>query len=510
MSLCVTELGLMPGGADNSAAWAWMVERLPEGTRLKVPRGRFRFGAPIRLTRRLHLEGVGGDSVLELDPGEEHDGLMVGDGAARVAVQGIVWRDLCIHGARCRDTLVLELVHRSRFEHVWVCGGARYAAHLRGCLSNHLNLMMSTNLSLGGLVPRPGRMGGVRVGPPVGCIAANANRFDLLIEGGRYEPGVTAQLFGERQDGQGNNVVTGTVEGTEAGRSIELEGWEGASLQDLHVEHSDGVRLAGCQSAILCGGRYLGREGQDVPAILVEGCVQTVLDGLHATRVVIDAGSSLSEVRTVRTDRLDDASRSTSYTGASRRISEDRLFVGPPGTAANWLRNGGFADFDAQDGLPVGHLPLGSGVQLAQTGHGLADPVRRRTRHACRVEVAAAGEGLATRPVLAEGGEDGLGFVPGIGPGFVAVRAHVFLPAQGGSAGGVRFSVWVDDGSQVLLPALVTDTERWVEVAAAFPFKGQRFDLRLVAAGPGCFYLAELMAAPGTGLPRVWLPRTAG
>jgi hypothetical protein len=46
-----------------------------------------------------------------------------------------------------------------------------------------------------------------------------------------------------------------------------------------------------------------------------------------------------------------------------------------------------------------------------------------------------------------------------------------------------------------------------VEVAGAFPFKGERFELRVTGTGQGVFYLAELMATPGTGLPRTWVPR---
>jgi hypothetical protein len=386
------------GATDDSGAIAACYAAVPDGGTMFIPEGRFRFASKLSFTRSINIVGIGPGSCLMPDVGALTDAIVFND-AASGNVYRIKVTDFAVLNDMancCKNAVVLNRVHISEIDLHVKAAAAEYGTLLNGCLINRIRIVTSVNFAY----PYPAAMPAhsvkaVRDVP--NAIAFNANELDLVIEGG----GNGIRI--EDQNGEGNNRVSGTIEGlSTATQSLYAGNCKGLNLADLHVEANSGpVQLVDCADSRVGPAVFVGNAAtEDGNRITLTGCKGVVLDGLTCGTVSIDATSERCEVGQVEynnsgTGAFTDLSPSTVYRGILRNAGSTVL--GVAGAAASDETNrfvGGIFErwpngVSATGTPPDGWSFFGGAaftVIWTKTGDGLADTRRYLHRYAAKVE----------------------------------------------------------------------------------------------------------------------------
>lgn len=462
-------------------------------------------------------------------------------------VSGLLWSDIAILGAQtaggycCRIGLSGEVVLRSVFRNVHVLVGAsEHAIYLRTGWSNQFNFVSSVELAdqLYGTLPvsasaypagtkaSPPLLTHIRCGPGSYLGGLNANVFDCLVEGSVCRSLGADLLHFEPQDwtgtnpisAQGNNVITGTYEGTLAswslpitnkcppdgayataytGKAVVLKGCTLPSLRDFHLEHTGGLHIENCESPTV--------EQGAVQDITLTGTTRAFIDQVTVSNLAITESCSFTRLGAIGlegTVGISNRSATTVSLGSMRDLNE-RVSTGERvrqtaralANPENLVMNGDFSRWIANK--PAGWVAAAGGwtqVTLNPSPAGGPHPLATRSR-ACALYVGPnAGDAVISYPLPGE--------FFGV---WIACSAWVFIPGDSTLTSvelNFRRATPVH-GGEVASGQATAQRNTWVRLEAVFWADPTSSLDELILRGTGgsttprAFYVADVQANVG-------------
>ena len=280
------------GAVNDAAAIAAAYAATPEGGTMLIPIGKFRFDTQLVFNRKVNIVGLGSGSALVPNLASAvTDGIVVN---STLALIGFLRYDnfaiLSNAVNACRDAIVFNRMNQSEVNIFVNASSARYGTRIVACIISRFKIVSSTNY------PYPAGYGtgmsaadSIRVqydGTYGGC---NNNVFDVKIEGGNNG------LWIEQQNNQGNNVITGVIEGTSSGtRGLYALGCIGLDITNLHCEGNNGaVELDSCAASSIGGGSQFLATG-NAGKIILTASSRIWLGSLYCDS--IDIGTTCSDI----------------------------------------------------------------------------------------------------------------------------------------------------------------------------------------------------------------------
>uniref|UniRef100_A0A6H1ZZR4 Major tropism determinant N-terminal domain-containing protein n=1 Tax=viral metagenome TaxID=1070528 RepID=A0A6H1ZZR4_9ZZZZ len=275
----------------------------------------YRIASQWAFTKAINISGPG---IIWLDVGTAVDGVVVGTEelpitSAATFIEGIRWDFGGIFGAQnsCKNALVLKQVNRSHFDIPVKAGTVAttgYAVWLQWGIVNYYRFIISTNIAYGYGEYANNAANGIRMDTSTGvATASNINLFDLVIEGGAAK-GLYIFTSGDN----GNNEIRGTY-AVFTGYGIHLKGAKAAHLHDIHLETAtaNGELVIEDSTHVVLGNNVSVVNDAD-PDVLIINSGQTIINGLRAQSLSIDANSSDTKIIDLtRTKDLTDLGKRT-------------------------------------------------------------------------------------------------------------------------------------------------------------------------------------------------------
>lgn len=318
--------GIVPDGVtDNSAAFSTIIGLLPEGSTLRI-KGLLRIASTLNITRRIGLWCEDAGDAILVDVGTANDGVVYTGPAS--GINNITIK-LNVYGRNnaCKDAVVLSRVDRSPNIDINVHAGAvEHAVSLNGCLINKIKIDSSVNYQPP--ISSPGfQAKHIRIKKALG-VAFNANDLYVNLEGGG------AGIVSDDMTSEGDNKISGTIEGLTTGRPLDLNGWLGGHIADLHLEaNSIGPRVFNC-SHITVGPNVVNADAET--PFEFENCRQPRIDGYYGD-FVFDANCFAPRIGRVLASSNASISAgsyfaSSEVEGSTAYISTVDSFYGGPGS----------------------------------------------------------------------------------------------------------------------------------------------------------------------------------
>lgn len=475
------------GKTDDTAAITSAIAAAKDGSTLFFPIGSYPITSTITVKRNINFLGEGTGSAIKPAVGVDADAIVL-DNLGRM-----VWRDIAILGGDrcCRNALVLNRVHRSRFENVHVRAGAsEYGVKIIGSLINYFNFTITINTGY----PYPAAMPANSILAQADKdIAVNGNHFDVIIEGGSGNG-----LRIENQGGEGNNEIRGCVEGV-GGKGLYLEGCRAFNINNLHFEANKGnVELVSCYSGTIGPGVLFAGKG-DAGNITLTGCSYCRLTDVFADSITIDAKSRKNIIDNCnyggQGGGISDASGDTLY-GYVRCSGNGNLAAtgNGAGGAANLFIGGAFEKWSkGSNKMPDYWKFVGGEPIFDKTGDGLADTTRKFSRYAAKVTADATHAPAFALPWDTVKNQ------------WVTVWAWVKIPSGGAD---VHTRLYYDGGGAVLGGAGTKERDTWVKLQTTYYIEGKhsRADVVLCPLGDTVVYIADAGYAVGALPPPPYLP----
>lgn len=466
-------------------------------------------------------------------------------------VSGLLWSDIAILGAKtgtgycCRVGLLGEVVLRSVFRNVHVLVGAsEHAIYLRTGWSNQFNFVSSMEFAEQLYGDLPGYPAGTKASPPllthIRCGPGsylgglNANVFDCLVEGSVCDSLGADLLHFEPQDwtaaepkilAQGNNVITGTYEGTKAtwlhpnakcpppdprvsyytGYAVVLKGCTLPSLRDFHLEHTGGLVMENCESPTV--------EQGAVQDVTLTGTTRALIDQVTVSNLTIGETCSFTRLGAIGLEGVSgiyNRSLTTVSLGSIRDLNERapatgervRQTAGALANPENLIPNGDFSRWLAAHpaGRPAGWLyQPGEWYPTALNPSPGGGPLPLATRsRTCALYKAS---GSTTADVIISHA------LPGTLDGvWVACSAWVFIPGDSGLASvelNLRRTGGLEAG-EVVSGQFAAQKNVWIRLQTVFFMHPSTEQNELLLHGivqdgsnPRAFYVADVQANVG-------------
>lgn len=316
---------------NNAAALQSLFDKLEtDGGCGFIPAKPFKIKGPVTANGKFDMKGAGPKSAIIVDMRDEDDlpdttvdAVTLNTGSVGVMMFGIHWRDFAILGeaTSCKNALVLNRVHHSKFDLHVKAGAAEYCVVVNGCLISRFRLTISHNQPYTGYIAQTyaamGQIGQLLVKRDApNLMPVNNCFFDLNIEGG--------SSWGcrvEDQDGQGNSTFRGCIESTSK-TGFYAKNARGLWLTDLHAEGNGlvserNIELEDCQVPRI-GPDVLCKEAGSVPAsgeLKLTNCSGAKIDGLHVDILTIDATSARTKLGQITYTTIDDLSKQSEIEG---------------------------------------------------------------------------------------------------------------------------------------------------------------------------------------------------
>lgn len=384
------------GATDDSGAIQACIDACPSGATMIIPPGRYRHATRINWgSKKISVRGMGVISAFYPDTGTGTDGHYMGQN-----LRYCDFRDFAILGdGNVRDALVLELCHSNTFTNIHVNGSTRYEIYIRGCLNNYFNFICSHNIAYpyasGGSFDNT--YGMVRVGPLISSTATNANKFDVILEGGVYTNGTSANYYQESQSGQGNNWISGVIEGATSGRAIEIYSSSYGHITGFHGESSGNILLDTCRTWTI-------GDGVRAENVTINSGTEIKVDGVELTNLTVDSASKFTALGSIYYNGgvLTDSSKTTISVGGGAEASNGSSSQGgtAPSGIKNLVWNGDFRRFTSVP-APAGFSNSGGAPAYVQCGTGLADTTRNLGQYCAKVTTGGTNQGLLWPMTLA-------------------------------------------------------------------------------------------------------------
>jgi hypothetical protein len=244
-------------------------------------------------------------------------------GSPTAFLQLVEMRDFSVlGGADCATNLIrIQFVLRSRFKGIHAMGNTRaHPIAIRTGWCNQFELVASyagqgalyTSTSWGHTPGRPRSDYLHLMGSDPHRGGLNANHFWLLIEGFGYAPTETPDTYNlvriSNQNGpaqfydeatqtwtpgtwtdQGNNWITGTVEGNVGGYALYADNCDTLCLDQLYAEGTQGIALVNCRQPTVTQTRWFTN-------LFLDGCVAPSVRHSTGDTLVIEASTKHAEI----------------------------------------------------------------------------------------------------------------------------------------------------------------------------------------------------------------------
>jgi len=291
------------GIIDDTAAINTWYSLIPDGGTGLIPLGAYRHTSQLVFNRNVNLVGLGPGSAFVPDLNNAGIDAIVFNNTASSLLYRIRLDNFAIlssHANAGRDALVLNRVFLSEVNVHVKASTARYGTRLVGCISNNIKITSSVNVTnitqvvAGGYPYTSGvpALTQIRVQrDAVNGYSFNNNVLDVRIEGGNEG------VWIEDQISQGNNFITGVIEGV-LGKGFYAKACIGLNISNLHCEsNTSDFELDACSACIISGGSqmlptigggYLVASGR----ITLTDCTRIELGAVYCDNLVVGTGCS--------------------------------------------------------------------------------------------------------------------------------------------------------------------------------------------------------------------------
>lgn len=481
------------GTGDNRAALENIIALLPEGSGLRI-RGLLRIASTWTITKRINIICPNPDDAILVDVGTLNDGIVFSGPASGL---NNIELKLNVYGRAnaCKDALILSRVDRSPNLDINVFAGAvGYGIKMKGMLINKIQIQSSVNY----LPPitNPGfQAKHIKVEKVLG-VAFNLNDVYVNLEGGG------TGIESDDMLSEGNNKIHGAIEGLTSGRPLDLVGWMGASISDVHFEaNAMGPRFFNC-SHLTVGPNVLNPNA--ATPMIFENCRQPKIDGYFGG-YEFDENCAFPIVgRVLASSEKSHSMRSyfasSEVQGSSAWLSSSDVFYGGVGsfTLENLFHNP-FVDVwtNGYGAAPDGFTVSGGSAQLFTYP---APTYTAPEGKSCEVNITTAGVNSGITAACAEpynkGQQQGH---------FMAAMVAIYV-----AAGQPDVNVFVRSGGQYHSIGSVTDKGQWIEIrGGARCSANQMVDIHIVpwnfGSGvplAGKFVIGGLSIVQGVRAPR--------
>ncbi len=275
---------------DDTAALVTWYASIPTGGTGWLPDGYlFRFTSQLSWNRQVSVRGFGLGSGLIPDLNGSTDAIVVNNTAVTISLYNVAVGQFALYSTAvncCRNGLVVNRTHLSRFDVAVLCKAAQYGYVFNGCLIDTIVLTASSNSTYPGPAAMPTNTASLVTSDLGGGseIPCNANRVVCRIEGGG-----NGLVIGDSAN-QGDNTVHGTIEGV-SGVPFSALKCVGMNLSDLHLEANGASTLLN-----QCANVTVGPRVQDLTAghpFTLAACTLVTFDGVDIDGLTVDTASSL-------------------------------------------------------------------------------------------------------------------------------------------------------------------------------------------------------------------------
>jgi hypothetical protein len=264
------------GTTDDKAAIASAITAATDGATLYFPPGQYRIASNLTCDKALHWRGAGPSSAIIVDVASASiDGVTfnshVSANLYRLSVKDVAF----LGTTTCRYGVVFNRCHIGEFDIHVKCAAAQEGTLVNGCLMSRWRIVTSVNFTYPYSASMPTR-GFLAKADTTNSISTNANEFFLIMEN------AIAKLSDGA--GQGNNLISGTIEGCgSASPALTIEDCVAVHIQNLHLEANTGndLKIDGCSNVQV--GPGLWTDG----VIELDGCWGVDLDGVTTNSVTL-------------------------------------------------------------------------------------------------------------------------------------------------------------------------------------------------------------------------------
>lgn len=285
-------VAIAAGVASASDAIDLWYSKIALGATGLIPIGRFRTTRKHSWNRQVNIVGLGVGSCLFPDLNSAVTDAIVVNDTVSATLAYVEIRDFAILSSAanaCRDALVINRLNLSKVDvHVKV-SAARYGMRFMGCLLSRFRVVSSVNYAYPYAAGSPAA-DTLRIPfDAVNSMGFNNNELDVKIEGGNNG------VWIESQSNQGNNRITGCIEGTSGGtRGLYAQGCIGLNIEGLHCEGNAGaVELDTCSASEIGGGSQFIPNG-NAGKLILTACSRIRLGAAYCDSV--DVGATCSDI----------------------------------------------------------------------------------------------------------------------------------------------------------------------------------------------------------------------